>query len=149
MKKFLEDYIEIADIHISRLQSGIENTKNLFPVNREILENLTENEVAFLDLMTTRFGKLQDLIAAKIFPLILNLLGENVSSVKDNLNRLEKLQYISDANWWMLIRELRNQLTHDYPNEYVILSEHLNELLVDVKKIIIEWSSLKTKIKDL
>ena len=148
-RKFLDDYVEIADIHIYRLKAGINNTKSLFPINKSILENVSDGEVAFLDMMTTRFGKLQDLIAAKIFPLILDLLGENVSSVKDNLNKLEKLEYINNANWWMHIRELRNQLTHDYPNEYIMLSEHLNELIVDIKKLIEEWNYIKNKISKI
>ena len=41
-------------------------------------------------MMTTRFGKLQDIIGSKIFPLILNLLEEDAVAFIDKLNKPNK-----------------------------------------------------------
>lgn len=47
------------------------------PKSVEVLSQLSLEQVAFLDMMTMRFGKLQDVIGAKIFALILDILGED------------------------------------------------------------------------
>lgn len=151
MKKitFLRDYEKIADIHARRLEAAIKKTMNLFPFTAQSLSLVTDDEVALLDMMTTRFCKLQDLIGAKIFPLILDLHGENAISFRDRLNVLEKLGVIDDADWWMQMREIRNQVTHDYPDNYDLLSTHFNQMLPFVHKLITFWGNLKQYTKTL
>ena len=100
----------------------------LTPLSASSLANSAIEDVAFLDLLTTRFGKLQDVIGAKIFPFILDILGEDASTFRDKLNRLEKLGIIKSANWWMQLREIRNLITHDYPDDYEQLATHFNQL---------------------
>ena len=151
MKKFsfLKDYENMADIHARRLQSAINKTEDLFPLNPKSLSNLCDEDVALLDMMTTRFSKLQDLIGSKIFTLILDILGEDAPSLRDKLNKLEKLGIIEDAHWWMEMREIRNQVTHDYPDNYDILSSHFNQMLPFVDELIIFWAQLKEFINTL
>ena len=60
----------------------------------------------------------------KLFPAVLDMLGEYKSSLafKDILNKLEKLEIIPSAQKWMDYREIRNTLTHEYPdNEQEII----------------------------
>lgn len=151
MKKitFLQDYEKIADIHAQRLQAAVKKTTNLFPFTPQSLSLATDDEVALLDMMTTRFCKLQDLIGAKIFPLILDLHGENAISFRDRLNVLEKLGVIDNAHWWMEMREIRNQVTHDYPDNYDLLSTHFNQMQPFIHKLITFWENLKQYIKTL
>ena len=91
MKKhiLLSDYIKVADIHAIRLEGSLTEASNLMPLSAEILANLPLGKIAFLDMLTMRFGKLQDVIGAKIFPLILNILGEDAAALIDKLNVLE------------------------------------------------------------
>jgi hypothetical protein len=146
-KAFLLDYTKITDIHANRLNIAILKTAKLFPINAVALNELNNEELAFLDMVTTRFGKLQDIIGSKIFPLILDLLGENDAlSFRDKLNRLEKLNIINDASWWMNLREIRNQITHDYPDNYELLSMNFNKLIPFAKKLLIIWEDLKKYI---
>lgn len=145
MKKisFLHDYEKIADIHVRRLMASLEKTDTLFPFTPESLSALTDEQVALLDMMTTRFSKLQDLIGGKIFPLILNILGEDALSFRDKLNTLEKLRIIEDASWWMEMREIRNQITHDYPDNYDILAKHFNQMRPFIQQLLHFWEGLK------
>lgn len=145
-KVFLEDYLKIADIHADRLKSGLKKVKTLFPLTPTVFAQLTDENVAFLDMITTRFGKLQDIIGAKIFPLILEILGEDALSYIDKLNKLEKLGIIEDAQWWMKAREIRNQITHDYPDDYGLLSTHFNQMIPVVNDLLNFWSNLKLYI---
>lgn len=151
MKKmdFLKDYEKIADIHAKRLNEAIQKTTHLFPLKSSLLSVMKVDDIAFLDMITTRFGKLQDIMGAKIFSLILDILGENAVSFRDKLNTLEKLNLLEDAAWWMDLREIRNQLTHDYPDDYESLAKHLNDLIPNAKKLLIFWESLKKNIHQL
>lgn len=147
---FLLNYRKIADIHAARLNNAILKTAELFPLTANSLSMLTDEQLAFLDMITTRFGKLQDLIGVKIFPLILELLGENdVLSFRDKLNRLEKLHIIDNANWWMNLRETRNQITHNYPDDYDLIANDFNLLLPIAKELLIFWNKLKEYLLNL
>ncbi|MFO1257725.1 MAG: hypothetical protein U1E78_04840 [Gammaproteobacteria bacterium] len=151
MKKYqhLKDYEKVADIHARRLSAAVNKTQFLFPFTPESLSLLQDEQVALLDMMTTRFGKLQDIIGVKIFPIILDILGENAPSFRDKLNSLEKLGVIDDAQWWMEMREIRNQITHDYPENYNVLSADFNKMLPFVQGLIVFWEKLKIYIGTL
>lgn len=100
-------------------------------------------------MMTMRFGKLQDVIGAKIFSLILKILGEDAPALIDKLNVLEKLNYIDDVNWWMDLREIRNQVMHDYLDDYEGIILHLTVLITKAKELLLFWHVLKNKIDRL
>ena len=140
---FLKEYQTIANTHASRLLFAVNKVELWLPVTEEFLKNLENEDVAILDMLTSRFGKLQDLIGSKIFPLILDILGENDLSFKDKLHKLEKLKIIKDAEWWMQVREVRNQLIHDYPDDYDMLAANLNQMLPSIKALLSEWESIQ------
>ena len=145
-KSFVVDFKKIADIHADRLKASHDEALKFMPLTASKFAELTTLQDAFLDMMTTRFSKLQDIIGARIFPLILEILGEDAATFIDKLNKLEKLDYISDVDWWMELRELRNQITHDYPDDYEILSKHFCALITSVHELLVFWGELKLKI---
>jgi uncharacterized protein with HEPN domain len=151
MKKhiLLSDYIKIADIHAARLKGALEQSAHFMPLSAERLATLPLNQLSFLDMITMRFGKLQDIIGANIFSLVLDLLGEDAASLIDKLNKLERLDYIDNVNWWMDLREIRNQVMHDYPDDYAIIVSHLSMLIVKANELLLFWNGLKTKIQIL
>ena len=67
--------------------------------------------------MLFRFSKLQDAIGQRLVPLTLSALFEIYEDwgMIDRLNRLEKLGYL-DVNNWFRWREIRNRLSHEYPD---------------------------------
>jgi hypothetical protein len=148
MKKkiFLNDYVEIANMHAKRLEEALEEALKFFPATPSMFANFTKKDIAYLDMLSYRFGKIQDILGSKIFPLILERLGEDALSFIDKLNRLEKLNVIDDANWWLELREIRNQITHDYPNDYDLLSEHFNNTIPKIKQLLQFWTNLQKYI---
>lgn len=148
MKKqtLLSDYLKVADIHAARLKGALVQCAHFIPLSAEGLAKLPLEQVAFLDMMTMRFGKLQDIIGVKIFSLMLELLGEDAGSFVDKLNKLEKLGYIDDVNWWMALREIRNQIMHDYPDDYEAIVLHLAMLTTKANELLLFWDGLKHKI---
>ena len=148
-RSFLAYYANIADIQSTRLKDALIQVNKLLPLSAAVLANLPTDKLAFLDMMTTRFGKLQDIIGSKIFPIILNLLEEDAVAFIDKLNKLEKLGYIDDATWWIELREIRNKIAHDYPDDHDLICSHISVVIVKAAELIEFWQKLKTKIARL
>lgn len=79
--------------------------------------DLAERVEAFVG----RFGRLQDTVGDKLLPLLLTALGEKPSAAIDNLERAERLGLIKSADEWMTMRNLRNQMVHEYVEDPVVL----------------------------
>ena len=91
------------------------------------------------------FAKLQDKIGAKLFKKVLYELGEiDTFSIpfRDILDNLEKLE-ILNSNEWLIIREIRNELSHDYPFDIEDSIENLKLAIKYFPKIIKIYSKLK------
>ena len=83
--------------------------------------DLSEQVEAFVG----RFGRLQDTVGDKLLPSLLAALGEKPSAAIDNLDRAERLGLIQSTDEWMTLRNLRNQMVHEYIEDPAILSSAL------------------------
>ena len=79
-----------------------------------------------LDAFVSRFGRLQDTLADKFLPLLLEALAEPKASAVENLDRAEKLGWLDSTDAWLEMRKLRNQMVHEYIEDLVILCNALN-----------------------
>ena len=128
-KPTVDSLIEIARIHESHLLYSLNNLSDIFPITEEKVVNLTRQEFLLLELLTTRFSKLQDFIGSNLTDAVLiklNEFSDNLSMI-DKMNKLEKLELIKDAHLWQDIRKLRNHLTHEYPDKPKLVAQFLNE----------------------
>jgi len=95
------------------------------------------------------FSKLQDKIGAKLFKKFLYEIGEiDTYSIpfRDVLDILEKLE-ILNSNDWLKIREVRNELSHDYPFDIEDSIENLKLAMKFFPKIINIYTKLKGTIE--
>lgn len=92
--------------HISQLEADVD---------------LAERVEAFVG----RFGRLQDTVGDKLLPLVLSVLGERTSAAIDNLDRAERLGLINSADEWIAMRNLRNQMVHEYVEDPLVLASAL------------------------
>lgn len=125
----LEQNIKIADIHEKRIKEALEYVKQRFPLESEDVEDLSLEEIAMMELFTTRFAKLQDILGRKIFPLLFQILTKESAesrSMIDILNKFEKLEIIPDAAFWESFRGARNNLAHEYPDDPSAMASELN-----------------------
>jgi hypothetical protein len=83
--------------------------------------DLAERVEAFVG----RFGRLQDTLGDKLLPALLAALGEKAASVADNLDRAERLGFLESAETWFTIRNLRNQMVHEYVEDPLVLHSAL------------------------
>ncbi|MBL1259510.1 MAG: hypothetical protein COB33_003140 [Thiotrichaceae bacterium] len=103
--------------------------QRLFPVpfTRQQVERLDE-EIELserVDAFVSRFGRLQDTVGDKLLPQYLNALGETTGPAIDNLNRAEKIGLIHSAEIWLALRDMRNQMVHEYMED---LDKRVNAL---------------------
>jgi hypothetical protein len=121
-------------IHIQRLQYAIGQTERLFPLDRERYQNLDDAQIGNIDQLVFRFTKLQDELGTNTFRYLLISLQEDIleKSFRDILNRLEQLKIIDSSDIWLALRELRNDLAHEYPMMLEETIEKLNHLFVQL-----------------
>lgn len=123
----LQTSIEKCRIHLKRLQYAARQVKHLFPLTIDKFNLINEATVGNIDQMVFRFTKLQDELGNNTFRFLLEFLQEDITSkpFRDLLNILERLRIIDSSEVWLSLRELRNDLTHDYP---MMLEETVNKL---------------------
>lgn len=120
----------IAEKHLSRIEECVSLMNNMFPLSTASYSFLSSEEVRLLDQFIFRFSKLQDCLGAKMFRYTLHLLDEDVENapMRDVLNMLERYNLLPSVQEWMTLRELRNEVAHDYPFEVDDVVESLNHL---------------------
>jgi len=104
----LEDVYNVLDLHFKRADQAVAEILQM-PLNAQIFEAF--ESIKTIDTFIYRFSKIQDYMGEKLFPTILDMLGEYKSSMsfKDILNKLERLEIIQSSKQWMGFREiLRN-----------------------------------------
>lgn len=77
------------------------------------------------DAFVARFGRLQDTLADKLLPALLDSLSEPVGPAIDNLNRAERLGWIGSVETWTEVRRLRKRMIHEYVRDAAELASAL------------------------
>ena len=142
----LEREFDVCDKHILRINEALEGLGVNIPMSADCYSNLTTEQVRCIDQFIFRFSKLQDSMGAKIFRYILEYLDEDITALpmRDILNRLERYLIIPSADEWPYIRELRNEISHDYPLLETDVAAILNELFSKTDIIFSIYSKLKS-----
>lgn len=109
------------------------------PINADWVRSLEEQpeKAERLEAFVSRFGRIQDTIAAKLLPRWLMAQAEEPGTQLEALNRAERLGVLESAERWLEARALRNRLVHEYmedPEAFaqdLRLAEQYCDLLVD------------------
>ena len=141
--------LKICLIHLDRLKLALKRTEHLYPFTEETISNIPEDDLGYLELLTARLGKLQDALGEKVFPLVLEVLGEPMEnkSFIDKLNKLEKLEILPCVQWWQDLRKLRNILVHEYPDNPAFIADNLNTAFIQTRRLLVFWDSLITYLE--
>ncbi len=117
--QFLSRVVERESYYLNK------TTEKLFfePFSLKKAETLIDNDdlSETLEAFVSRFSRLQDTLGDKFISQLLNALGQKQASLIDNLDTAERLEWITSANEWQAIRQLRNQMVHDYIEDLEIL----------------------------
>ena len=142
-KQKVHDNLSESYKHLLRLQNAIGALERnyVFPLSIVTFKNVLESveHLAYSDQIIYRFSKLQDCMGAKLFKSVLLYEGENINKpFLDILNQLEAIDII-DVDEWFEIRDLRNEIAHDYEDNDEIAVNILNtiyKLKADLKEIL-------------
>jgi len=77
-------------------------------------EEYEPEEQESFEALTSRFARTSDILTQKVFKSLFAILQENVKTIIDSANILEKLGIVENADEILNIRELRNQIAHEY-----------------------------------
>ena len=89
------------------------------------------------EALTSRFARTSDILTQKVFKTLFILLQENTKTIIDSANFLEKLAVLESADDLLNVRELRNQIAHEYVESDVkALFFDVLRYVPEIKKII-------------
>jgi len=140
----ISETFQTLDLHIDRANRAYDEVVHFADgLNAQVMDDF--DKVKVIDSFIFRFIKIQDLMGNKLFKEILDALGEyQVSmSMLDVLDRLEQLELLHSAEQWMDYRNLRNLLTHEYP-------DNRDEVLEGIKvalKVFPEIKSIQSNMR--
>ncbi len=131
--KLEKHYIAIKEYKI--LIDDLLKEQNIY--DQFTFNTLKPEKRAILDAYLKRFASIQDFLGAKIFSLLLEIAGINNTKMSEVLSNIEKENIIDSLENWIELREVRNELEHDYPEE-------LQEALDDLKYCVDSFPKLES-----
>jgi len=143
----LEKYFHECDKHLQRINEAYEELQIFIPMTVKEYTELNKEQVQATDQYLFRFAKLQDTMGDKIFKLLISMYEDNFSQKTfiDILHTLEKIGYLHSAKEWINLRQIRNNISHQYDDEPEYMSQAINEIVNN--KVIIEkiYNGIKSK----
>ena len=133
-KKRLEFYLDLIQSSLNDIEKYLTKIEYFLPIDYKNYLELTELHKDTLDAISFRFSKIQSILGEKIFKLFLETLGFDTyeKSFLEILSELEKLNILK-RNEWLKLREIRNKIAHEYPDEIEEIIENLNEMIKSIK----------------
>ncbi len=109
-------YLQQCQKHKMRIEKAYSKVKDVFPLSAKRYETLSDDEIEAIDQYLFRFAKLQDTLGAKLFKLIVSEYEDSIEQMTfiDILNRLEKIGILESASIWQDLRNIRNEISHQY-----------------------------------
>lgn len=143
LKKELKEYMDILDKALDTFNHSYKNCKEI-----GIKKNYTYEELDKFESLTSRFARISDIVTQKILKNIFLLLREDAKTFIDKVNLAEKLEIIPGAEQLKVIRDLRNEITHEYCMDDITeifknVLEYSDALLETVEKVKIYVSDKK------
>ncbi len=105
----LDEYLTILEKSLAALEYSYDKCRAI----EEKEEYDLEQQESF-EALTSRFARTSDILTQKVFKSLFILLQEDMKTFIDMANFLEKLEIVDNADDLLNIREIRNQIAHEY-----------------------------------
>ena len=111
-----QDYVKSLFEDLDDLEEALRWLRRSYRICRDIgiKENYEEEEFDAFETLTARFSRSSDLLIQKIFRSIDKIEFEKEGTLLDVLNRSEKRGLIKSVDEVRAIREMRNEISHEY-----------------------------------
>jgi hypothetical protein len=126
------------EAHLAGLEKAFETLRYSYAKCSIIIEkeNLDQADQESFEALTARFARTADLLTQKVLKSLFSLIHERPKTFLDAANLLEKLEIIENTDHILNIRELHNQIAHEYVND------DLHELFTDVLRFVPELDKI-------
>lgn len=127
-KEIIAGAVQIATTHAERIEFALTNLNSILPLDATKINNLSMQDLLYLELFTNRFAKLQDYMGSTLFDLCLQHLGDVVDglTIIDKVNKLVKYNIIESESVWREFRKARNHISHEYPARPDLVAQYIN-----------------------
>jgi hypothetical protein len=105
----LKNNLGILDKALDTFNYSYKNCKKI-----GIKDEYSYEELDKFESLTSRFARISDILTQKILKSIFLLLREDAKTFIDRINKAEKLEIIASADELKTIRDLRNEIAHEY-----------------------------------
>ncbi len=95
----------------------------------DLVAELSEEQFDSYEILSSRFGRVADILFNKVFRSIAYYEFAEITSLLDTLNFMEKKGLINSVHEARLIKELRNEMVHEY------LMEGVTELFSEICRL--------------
>lgn len=139
-----------SQTHFDTMYEAYIDMQSIYPLDQTKIKNLSKDQKRLIDQFLFRFIKLQDTMGNKLFRNTLKILAEDIDKMSfiDILHKLEKLEFLDSAKEWIMLRDLRNDLAHEYDENSQKLAEFINKIYLSTdrfKSILQKFHQLKGK----
>lgn len=150
IRNTIESSISESKSHLQKIERSRGLLKELFPVNVQAYTGFSEDQIEHIDQFIYRFTKMQDSMGMRLIPSLYTWLEDDNKPrpFLDILNRFEKLGIIKSVEDWQFFRNLRNSLSHDYPETIAQTVETLNLLFNEITKFLSIFLQLEKTWKE-
>jgi hypothetical protein len=105
----LQSEWELLQSSVNTLQLSVQKCQVI-----GIKESYTFEELESFDSLTSKFNRTSDIFTQKVLRTIWMLLHEPFAPFIDMMNNCEKIGILQSADQMIEIRDLRNQIAHEY-----------------------------------
>ena len=107
--RLLQSEWELLQSSVSTLKLSVQKCQSIVTK-----ENYTFEELESFDSLTSKFNRTSDIFTQKVLRTVWILLHEPFAPFIDMMNNCEKMGILSSADQMIEIRDLRNQIAHEY-----------------------------------
>jgi uncharacterized protein YutE (UPF0331/DUF86 family) len=132
----LDEYLTILDKSLVALEYSYDKCNAIGGKGEYDLEQQESFEA-----LTSRFARTSDILTQKVFKSLFILLQEDIKTFIDMANFLEKLEIVDKADDLLNIREIRNQIAHEY------VEPDVKSLFMDVLHFIPQLNNIIDNVK--
>ncbi|WP_457559992.1 hypothetical protein [Caminibacter sp.] len=146
---FIKESIEILKEIKNQLNTiyGILECDDIIDIKNSLPQRILLDSIAY------RFSKIQSILGEKLFKETLEMLNIDTNrSFIEILSMLEQEKILPSSKEWINLRNLRNTLSHDYPDECEEIADTINEIFEKIdffEKIYNNIFNTYKKIKEL
>jgi len=124
------------------------NELKVLNIDTHFFENYSNTRI--VNSFLFNYSKIQDKIGAKLFRKVLyeeKEIDDESLPMKDILNLLEKLKIIDHSYDWDRLREIRNNLAHEYPFDTQERVENILLALEGFEIVSVIYNNIKKRIR--